>query len=74
MYRAVKSLIKEEKLVIGEGMISDIVKQIYEETFELGPISSLMRDAGISEIMVNSWNDIYMETGGGLNKTGISFT
>jgi pilus assembly protein CpaF len=73
MYRAIKSLIKEERLVIGEKMIPAVVRQIYEETFELGPISSLMHDEDVSEIMVNNWNDIYVEVRGELKKTGVTF-
>jgi pilus assembly protein CpaF len=73
MYRAVKSLVKEEKLVISEKNISNVVRQIYEETFELGPISCLMHDEDVSEIMVNDWNDIYIESAGELKRTEVSF-
>jgi pilus assembly protein CpaF len=73
LYRIIKKLVDEEKIVISEKNISVLVKQIYEETFEFGPISNLMKDDSVSEIMVNSWNDIYIEVCGCLEKTEITF-
>ncbi|MBN1298063.1 MAG: CpaF family protein, partial [Actinobacteria bacterium] len=48
-------------------------KEIYEEIFEYGPVSDLMRDEKVTEIMINSWNEIYIEINGFIKKTSASF-
>jgi len=73
LYRSLKSIIESEKIIIGKEKISLVLKQIYEEMFEYGPISDLMRNERITEVMINSWNDIFIETGGYIRKTDTVF-
>ena len=73
LYRSLKSIIESEKIIIGKEKISLVLKQIYEEMFEYGPISDLMRNEKITEVMINSWNDIFIETGGYIRKTDTAF-
>ncbi len=69
LHQLLKKIIESEKIIIGKENISYLLKQIYEELFEYGPISDLMRNEKITEVMINSWNDIYIETGGYIRKT-----
>ena len=48
-------------------------KEIRDEMLGYGPIQDLINDATISEIMVNSPNQIYVERKGRLEKTDIAF-
>jgi pilus assembly protein CpaF len=73
LYQSLKRIIESEKIIIGKENISFVLKQIYEELFEYGPISDLMRNEKITEVMINSWNDIYVETGGYIRKTDAAF-
>lgn len=73
LYRSLKSIIESEKIIIGKEKISLVLKQIYEEMFEYGPISDLIRNEKITEVMINSWNDIFIETGGYIRKTDTAF-
>ena len=73
LYRSLKRIIESEKIIIGKEKISLVLKQIYEEMFEYGPISDLMRNEKITEVMINSWNDIFIETGGYIRKTDTAF-
>lgn len=50
-----------------------VVQYVADEMFGFGPITSLVSDPGVTEIMVNSFDNIYIEMGGRLTKTDISF-
>jgi pilus assembly protein CpaF len=48
-------------------------KGILDELFAYGPITPFLSDPGVSEIMVNGKNSIYVERGGKLELTDIAF-
>jgi Flp pilus assembly CpaF family ATPase len=48
-------------------------KEVSDLVFELGPLSDLMRMPDVSEIMVVSKDQIYIEQGGRLEETGKTF-
>ena len=73
IYVVLKEIIDIEKIIISEKEIPKLVKEIYEDTFGLGPISTLINDDRVTEIMINNWNDIYMEESGIIKKTNIRF-
>ena len=39
----------------------------------LGPVSCLMKDDRITEIMINNWDEVFVEVEGTLKKTGVLF-
>ena len=51
-----------------------LVRDIQNEMLGLGPLELLMADASVSDILVNSYNQIYVERRGRLELTSISFT
>jgi pilus assembly protein CpaF len=51
-----------------------LVRDIQNEMLGLGPLELLMADATVSDILVNSYNQIYVERRGKLEHTSISFT
>jgi pilus assembly protein CpaF len=70
---AVKKITEEDSLIINDKKISDIVRKIYEDAFEFGPVSSFMKDDRITEIMINNWDEVFVELDGTLKKTGVLF-
>jgi pilus assembly protein CpaF len=48
-------------------------KEIIDDTLGLGPLEDLLEDESVSEIMANSWNQIYVECGGKLQRAGKKF-
>lgn len=52
---------------------SKLAQEIYDDVLGLGPLEPLLRDDSISEIMVNSAKQIYIERGGRLLQTSNSF-
>ncbi|MFH5836648.1 CpaF family protein [Proteiniclasticum sp. C24MP] len=51
----------------------NIVKTVMDEIYELGPITPLLEDDDISEVMVNGPDNIYIEKKGKLVKSEVSF-
>ena len=50
-----------------------LVGEVHHELFGLGPLEPLLTDPTISDILVNSYANIYIERRGKLEKTSISF-
>jgi pilus assembly protein CpaF len=51
-----------------------LFKSIFDEVIGLGPLESLLADETITEIMVNRYNEIFIERGGQLTKSSTIFT
>lgn len=49
-------------------------KIVLDEAVGLGPLEDLIADKSVTEIMVNAYNDIYVERAGRLEKTPINFS
>lgn len=68
-----------EELLIAEGTALSIIErdrlvsEVHNELFGLGPLEPLLADSTISDILVNSYANIYIERRGKLEKTAISF-
>jgi pilus assembly protein CpaF len=50
-----------------------LVSEVHDELFGLGPLEPLLADGSISDILVNSYANIYIERRGKLEKTAIAF-
>ena len=48
-------------------------REILDEIFGLGPLEPLLKDHGISDILVNRFDRVYIERAGKLELTGLSF-
>jgi len=49
-------------------------KIVLDETTGLGALEELLDDPSVTEVMVNAYNDIYVERGGRLTKTEVTFS
>src|SRR5215471_20107036 len=50
-----------------------LVDEVLDETFGLGPLELLLKDATISDILINGPRSIYVERRGKLEKTNVQF-
>lgn len=66
-------VVEDQNLSITSTDRADLVQTISDEILGLGPIQSFLRDPSISEIMVNGFENIYVERSGKLTKTKKSF-
>src|SRR4051812_46069440 len=68
-----------ERLVIDEGLPMTaaerdrVIEEIQDEVFGLGPLEQLLNDHTISDIMVNTYDSIYVERGGRVTETNVRF-
>ena len=54
--------------------VKALTKEIVDEALGLGPIEDLLRDEDVDEIMVNGWDQIYVEKSGRLVLSDTRFT
>ena len=65
----IKTIVNRDKLIITQEEIRLLAEEIYLDCFEYGPISHLVKDPSVTEIMVNSYREIYIEKKGKLLRT-----
>ncbi|MGI2171411.1 ATPase, T2SS/T4P/T4SS family [Shewanella sp. MF05960] len=54
--------------------VSSLIKEVLDETIGLGPLESLIADPDVTEIMVNSHDQIFYEKAGNLFLSDIAFS
>ena len=71
--RIVETLVTEEQTPLSAAERESLVVDILHETFGLGPIEPLLYDPDISDILVNRYNQVYIEKYGKLHKVDLNF-
>src|SRR3954471_1091684 len=69
----VEKLIIDESLPMTLAERERLIEEILDEVFGLGPLEALLKDPTISDIMVNGFDNVYVERGGRLVETNIRF-
>lgn len=67
------SVLNKEETVLTPGDRAIVYRQILDEILGHGPIEPLLRDQDITEIMVNAWDQIYVERFGHLHPVDAAF-
>ncbi len=65
--------IEKEALNLTPVQKKKILEELLDEIIGYGPITTLIQDASVTEIMVNGPNQVFVEVSGKLVKTGIHF-
>jgi pilus assembly protein CpaF len=69
----VSQYILVERLALNEQELNDFVSEILDEMTGLGPLEPLLKDASISDILINGHECVYVERGGMLEPCGVRF-
>jgi pilus assembly protein CpaF len=69
----VERLLSEEDVAINDAERISLVRDIQHEVLGLGPLEMLMADSSISDILVNTYNQIYIERNGKLELSEVRF-
>jgi pilus assembly protein CpaF len=69
---AVRRVLEEDRVIIPGSELASLVRQISDEVVGLGPLEELLRDPRITEVMINSPNNIYVELGGRIQRAWVS--
>jgi len=70
----VERLLQEEQAVINDAERGTLIRDIQHEMLGFGPLELLMADPAVSDILVNSYRQIYVERKGRLELTNVTFT
>ena len=71
--RLAEGLLAEEKMPLSSNDRERLVEEVRHELFGLGPLEPLLADPTISDILVNSPHNIYIERRGKLERTNVTF-
>jgi len=69
----VRKIISEEKMPMSTKLQEELVKQVVNETFGLGPLEPLLAIPTIDEILVNGHKQVYVEQNGKLSLSNVTF-
>jgi pilus assembly protein CpaF len=69
----IKVLLAGEKILLNQAEQDNLTKEIMDELLGLGPIECLLKDPNVSDILCNSYRDVYIEKFGKIEKTSIRF-
>jgi pilus assembly protein CpaF len=69
----VEKLIIEEALPLTVTEREKVIEEILDEVFGLGPLEPLLKDPTISDIMVNGFDNVYIERAGRVVETNVRF-
>ncbi len=69
----VLALCEEEDTLLNPSERQRLAQEILDETFGLGPLETLLGDPGISDILINGPDQIYVEKSGRLQLTEVKF-
>lgn len=71
--RLAEGLLQAESVPLSSAEKDRLVGEVHHELFGLGPLEPLLADPTISDILVNSYANVFVERRGKLEKTAISF-
>ena len=69
----VEHLYDSEDTLLNRNERERLIEEVLDETFGLGPLEMLLKDATISDILINGPKSIYVERQGKIEKTSVAF-
>jgi pilus assembly protein CpaF len=71
--KVVQDLITQESVPLNFEERDTVVVQVLDEIFGLGPLEPLIKDPEVSDILVNTYKQVYIERHGRLERTDVIF-
>jgi pilus assembly protein CpaF len=69
----VERLISDDQIPVTVAERERLIEEVLDEVFGLGPLEPLLKDPTVSDIMVNGFDNVYVERGGKLAETTVRF-
>lgn len=73
LFAVIQQIINEQGVPLSASERDHLAQEVVDEVFGLGPLEPLLKDNSISDILVNTYNSIYVERKGVLEKTSLTF-
>jgi len=69
----IQGILTEQGIPLSASERDRLAQEVLDEVFGLGPLEPLLNDPTISDILVNTFNSVYIERRGQLEKTNVVF-
>ena len=69
----IQQLIGEQGIPLSALERDRLAQEVLDEVFGLGPLEPLLQDPTVNDILVNTYNSVYVERRGVLEKTNVAF-
>jgi pilus assembly protein CpaF len=69
----IHQLVSEQGIPLSVSERDRMAREVLDELFGLGPLEPLLQDPTVNDILVNTFNTVYVERGGVLEKTNVVF-
>src|SRR5689334_10892584 len=69
----VERLVTEESIPMTVIERERLIEEVLDEVFGLGPLEPLLKDPSVSDIMVNGFDNVYVERNGQVQETNVRF-
>src|SRR6202030_3562573 len=69
----VERLIADDQIPMTVTERERLIEEVLDEVFGLGPLEPLLKDPSVSDILVNGFDNVYVERGGKLQETNVRF-
>ncbi len=73
LFALIQQIIGEQGVPLSSSERDRVAQEVLDEVFGLGPLEQLLKDETISDILVNTFNSVYVERRGQLSRTSVSF-
>ncbi|MBK9738771.1 MAG: TadA family conjugal transfer-associated ATPase [Actinobacteria bacterium] len=69
----VVAALRAEGLVLGDDAVLDLVQSLRQDLVGAGPLEPLLREPGITDVIVNGPADVWVDRGSGLERADVRF-
>jgi pilus assembly protein CpaF len=73
LFVVIHQLIGEQNIPLSSMERDRLAQEVLDEVFGLGPLEPLLQDPTVNDILVNTYNSVYVERRGLLEKTSVVF-
>ena len=73
LFSVIQQLTSEQGVPLSLAERDRLAQEVLDEVFGLGPLEPLLQDDTVSDILVNTFNSVYVERRGVLEKTSVVF-
>ena len=73
MLGVIHQLVSQQEIPLSAVERDALAREVMDEVFGLGPLEPLLQDATVNDILVNTYQTVYVERNGVLEKTSVVF-
>ena len=64
----------ESRLVVDDVVLAELQRQVGSELLGAGPLEELLDTPGVTDVLVNSYDEVWLDRGLGLERSAVGFT